>query len=84
MRPFSKRARYMTLETISQMKRSACQSCSKKAYRCHPHSRAPASLCAAIYSLVCRVSTSLREGLIGCVQCSHCEPADHSRIQRSR
>jgi hypothetical protein len=30
--------------------------------------RAPDSLCAAICSFVCRVKTSLREGLIGCAQ----------------
>ena len=34
----------------------------------HPQILAPASLCDAICSLVCRVSTSWREGLIGCAQ----------------
>jgi hypothetical protein len=34
----------------------------------HLHNRAPDSLCAAICSFVCRVSTSFRDGLIGCAQ----------------
>ena len=38
------------------------------AQRVHPQIFAPASLCEAICSLVCRVSTSCREGLIGCAQ----------------
>ena len=34
----------------------------------HPQIFAPASLCDAICSLVCRVSTSWRDGLMGCAQ----------------
>jgi hypothetical protein len=37
-------------------------------YLVHLHNRAPTSLWAAICSFVCRVSTSFRDGLIGCAQ----------------
>ena len=61
-------------------------------YRCsfHLHIRAPVSLCAAICSFVCRVSTSFRDGLIGCAQsqsfrasCSVAHPAVETAIKSS-
>lgn len=38
------------------------------AHHFHSQSFCPTSLCTAICSLVCRVSTSLRDGLMGCAQ----------------
>ncbi len=58
----------MVCRPTQQLKNTTRETSRFRAHVFQPHILAPASLCAAICSFVCRVRTSLRDGLIGCAQ----------------